>query len=78
MSDTIPTTWRTTVAARFSQLICGLSGHELVLSAEPGRLSLKCMSCPYETPGWTIKESGAGARPRHQGPAVLVGHRAHG
>ena len=31
-------------------------GHQLLLNAEPGRLSLKCMSCPYETPGWTIKE----------------------
>jgi hypothetical protein len=76
MSDTT-TAW-STFAARFSQLICGLGGHELVLSAEPGRLSLKCMTCPYETPGWTIKESHADARPRHQAPAVFVGERAHG
>lgn len=78
MSDIIPTTWWPTVAARFSQLICGMSGHELVLSAEPGRLSLKCMSCPYETPGWAIKASGAAARHNHARPAVLVGQRAHG
>jgi hypothetical protein len=77
MSETITITWAT-VASRLSQLICGLSGHELVLSAEPGRLSLKCMSCPYETPGWIIKESRADARPRHQSPAVFVGQRAHG
>ena len=77
MSDTITTTWAT-FTARFSRLVCGLGGHELVLSAEPGRLSLKCMSCPYETPGWVIKESRADGRPRHQSAVAFVGQRAHG
>ena len=35
---------------------CGLGGHDLMRSFEPNRLSLRCTSCPYETPGWTLKE----------------------
>ena len=64
------------VSSRLSQLICGLGGHELLLNAEPGRLSLKCMSCPYETPGWTIKEKHVDARSHHTHPAVLVEQRS--
>lgn len=29
-------------------------GHHLVRHAEPTRLSLRCLSCPHETPGWVI------------------------
>jgi hypothetical protein len=72
-----PTYWAT-VASRLSQLICGLSGHQLLLNAEPGRLSLKCMSCPYETPGWTIKEKAYDVRSRCQTTAVLLEQRVQG
>ena len=77
MSGSIAINWAS-ISSRLSQLICGLSGHELLLNAEPGRLSLKCMSCPYETPGWTIKEQHQVVRPHHHGPAVLVQQRARG
>jgi hypothetical protein len=36
--------------------LCGLGGHELMRSFEPNRVCLRCTSCPYETPGWTLKE----------------------
>jgi hypothetical protein len=71
MSNNIGTNWET-ISSRLSQLLCGLSGHELLLNAEPGRLSLKCMTCPYETPGWTIKEKEPQASARHQAPGVLI------
>jgi hypothetical protein len=35
--------------------LCGLGGHELLRSFEPHRVCLRCTSCPYETPGWTLK-----------------------
>jgi hypothetical protein len=38
-------------------IICGLGGHELMRSFEPNRVCLRCTSCPYETPGWTLKEN---------------------
>jgi len=77
MSASTPTYWAH-LASRLSQLICGLSGHQLLLNAEPGRLSLKCMSCPYETPGWTIKDKSSAVRLRHQPAGVLVEQRVQG
>ena len=74
MSASTPTYWAN-VASRLSQMICGLSGHQLLLNAEPGRLSLKCMSCPYETPGWTIKEKSYDLRSDCQTTALLVEQR---
>ena len=75
MSDSAPSFFGS-LASRIDQLLCGLSGHELVLNAEPGRLSLKCMSCPYETAGWAIKERDG--RSRRQSAGVLVEQRAQG
>lgn len=39
------------------RFLCGLGGHELMRSYSPGRISLRCVSCPYESPGWVLKES---------------------
>ncbi len=33
---------------------CGLGGHMMVRHYEPGRLSLQCVGCGEQTPGWTI------------------------
>ena len=33
---------------------CGLGGHMMVWHFEPGRLSLQCVGCGEQTPGWTI------------------------
>jgi hypothetical protein len=77
MTDSTPT-YLAHLASRLSQMICGLSGHQLLLNAEPGRLSLKCMSCPYETPGWVIKEKSYDVRSRRQPAPVLVEQRVQG
>jgi hypothetical protein len=36
------------------QACCALRGHQLTLHFEPNRLSLQCLSCGMETPGWRI------------------------
>ena len=36
------------------QFICGLHGHDALLHFEQGRLSLQCVSCGHETPGWDV------------------------
>jgi hypothetical protein len=36
------------------QALCGLRGHVMVRHFEPDRLSLRCLACGAETPGWTI------------------------
>jgi len=54
------------------QALCGLRGHEMVRHFEPARLSLRCVACGAETPGWTID-----VRPafRRVGPARAKVHR---
>jgi hypothetical protein len=37
------------------QFFCGLHGHDALLHFETGRLSMRCTSCGYETPGWDLK-----------------------
>jgi len=39
------------------QFLCGLHGHDALLHFETGRLSMRCTSCGYETPGWDLKSS---------------------
>lgn len=39
-----------------SQLFCGLRGHDTMLRFEEERMSLRCVSCGHETPGWELNE----------------------
>lgn len=39
------------------QCVCGLHGHDALLHFETGRLSMRCTTCGYETPGWDLKSS---------------------
>ena len=36
------------------QARCGLGGHAMTMKFEKTRVSLQCMSCGHNTPGWTI------------------------
>jgi hypothetical protein len=36
------------------RVCCWLRGHEMVRCFEPARLSLRCLHCGAETPGWTL------------------------
>ena len=38
------------------QMFCGLRGHDSLLHFEDERLSLRCVSCGHETPGWELNE----------------------
>ena len=58
------------------RVLCGWRGHEMVRSFEPARLSLRCLRCGAETPGWSLGIDSTGRRPLpHRGP-VLVFRRA--
>jgi hypothetical protein len=37
------------------RLWCGLRGHHTVMHFENDRLSLRCLSCSYETNGWALQ-----------------------
>ena len=52
------------------QFVCGLHGHDALLHFESARLSMRCTTCGYETPGWELKP--AAPRPSAQAkPRVL-------
>lgn len=36
------------------RLVCALRGHEDYVQFEKNRLYLHCMSCGYDSPGWTV------------------------
>jgi hypothetical protein len=44
------------LARNLHRFACGLGGHDLVLKVESRRMALQCVSCPYETPGWTLED----------------------
>ena len=41
----------------FKQFSCGLHGHDSLLHFERRRVSLKCVTCGYESPGWSMAPS---------------------
>jgi len=38
------------------QAICGLHGHDSLLHFEHDRMSLRCVSCGHESPGWELAD----------------------
>jgi hypothetical protein len=42
-------------AEGLAQARCGLGGHTMVRHFEKTRVSLQCLSCGHNTPGWTIR-----------------------
>ena len=45
------------VLNRLRQMLCGLHGHDTMLHFEQDRMSLRCVSCGHETPGWELTEA---------------------
>jgi len=44
------------VMDRLRQMFCGLHGHDTLLHFDKERMSLRCVSCGHETPGWELNE----------------------
>jgi len=38
------------------RVVCLVRGHDLVMQFDHRRLSLRCISCGYCTPGWVVGE----------------------
>ena len=36
------------------KVFCSLHGHDTMLHFQQGRMSLRCVSCGHETPGWSL------------------------
>ena len=41
---------------RLRQMFCSLHGHDSLLHIDKDRMSLRCVSCGHETPGWELNE----------------------
>jgi hypothetical protein len=41
-----------------SRARCGVTGHAMILHLQPQKMSLRCMDCGEQTPGWTIHARG--------------------
>jgi hypothetical protein len=46
------------------QFVCGLHGHDSLLHFETSRLSMRCTTCGYESPGWDLKPHSARPAPK--------------
>jgi hypothetical protein len=38
------------------RVVCLVRGHDLIMQFDHRRLSLRCVSCGYRTPGWVVGE----------------------
>lgn len=47
------------IGVTLRRLVCGFHGHDELLHFERGRISLQCVSCGYESPGWEVKQAPA-------------------
>jgi len=36
------------------QLLCAVNGHDRYLHVDGGRVTLRCVSCQHDSPGWEI------------------------
>lgn len=63
------------LASRFSswlqETVCGLSGHDMLTHFEKNRLSLRCIACGHESPGWEL----TGRPPRQVAQGDAQRHR---
>ena len=41
----------------YQQFSCGLHGHDMLMHFERRRVSLKCVMCGHESPGWSMAPS---------------------
>ena len=39
------------------QTYCSMHGHDTMLHFQQERMSLRCVSCGHETPGWSLDEA---------------------
>lgn len=57
---------------RARQFLCGLSGHDSLLHFQRGRMSLMCVLCGHETPGWDLGGTATARHERGASPPVQV------
>ena len=59
-------------ARQVRQFICGLHGHDALLHFDQRHVSLLCVVCGHESPGWNLPGAASSA---HTGDHAQDGHR---
>jgi hypothetical protein len=59
-------------ARQVRQFICGLHGHDALLHFDQRHVSLLCVVCGHESPGWNLPGAAASSRAEDRGHE---GHR---
>jgi hypothetical protein len=60
------------VVDRLRQMVCGLHGHDNLLQFERDRLSLRCVSCGHQSPGWELTDAPPSESARAERRPALV------
>ena len=58
------------------QAFCSLHGHDTMLHFQQERISLRCVSCGHETPGWSLNEAPPTVTIRGDARRLAI-HRPH-
>jgi hypothetical protein len=61
-----------TIGTRLARTICGLRGHSDLLHLTSYRVSLRCLLCGHETPGWDLGSRQPSLTDRALTPSVRV------
>jgi len=59
------------ITDKIRQFFCGLQGHDVLRHFGKTRVSLQCVSCGYETPGWDLQRDTRGAECAGRTPAMV-------
>ena len=54
-------------AKQVRQFICGLHGHDALLHFDQRHVSLMCVVCGHQTPGWILPGAAASSRAANPG-----------
>jgi hypothetical protein len=58
------------------QAFCSIHGHDTMLHYQRERMSLRCVSCGHETPGWSLNEAPPTVTIRGDARRLTI-HRPH-
>jgi hypothetical protein len=67
--------WAGRVRACLRRRLCRIRGHDLLLHFEPGRVSLRCVDCGWDSSGWMVERPHASFTKNRAGPGEMPGAR---
>jgi hypothetical protein len=63
-------------AKQVRQFICGLHGHDALLHFDQRHVSLRCVVCGHESPGWNVPGAASARNANTRVDRGFAGHRS--